>query len=315
MTDVQPDPQKNRIDLYYLFDATMSNPNGDPDSLNWPRIDPETMRGLVTDTCIKRKIRDYVALTREGQAGYDIYVKQKGILHDSHRRAYQAVGASVEPKTKGPKKFEADSATLARDWMCKNFFDVRTFGAVMSTGVNAGQVRGPVQFDIAKTFDPVAVLDVAGVRVAANEARDFRGEDLSAGDDTSLRDSRRNSRMYRHSRIRYGLYEMHGYITPAFARQTGFSQEDLAILIESLQNLFAFDRSRVRPNMVARQLILFDHASTIGNAQAYKLFDKIQVKLRNDRQNAPITGYHDYEITMPDLDKLPPDVRMHTYLG
>ncbi len=278
---------ENRYDFEFLFDVVNGNPNGDPDAGNLPRLDPETSLGLVTDVCLKRKIRNYVELIKENAAPYEIYVREKAILNQQIERAHEAVG-EVDKK--------ADKTRLARDWMCKNFFDVRTFGAVMSTGLNCGQVRGPVQFTFARSIDQITPLDVSITRMAvATEAE----AEKQGGD---------NRTMGRKSIVPYGLYLCHGFVSAPLAAQTGFSDEDLDLLWEALGNMFDHDRSAARGEMAARGLIVFKHDSKIGNAPAHALFERVNV-VRTGDESAPPRSFADYAVTVDD-SKLPDGVEI-----
>ncbi len=248
----------NKIDFILLFDALDANPNGDPDGGNLPRIDAETGHGLVTDVCLKRKIRNYVQLTRGCEPPYDIYVKEKAILNDQHERAYKAL--SLDEK-------DATAATLAKKWMCANFYDIRTFGAVMTTGVNCGQVRGPVQLSFARSLDPVTQLEYAVTRCAVTTQKEAIAQ---KGD---------NRTMGRKFTVPYALYSAKGVVNPFLAEQTGFCEADLELLVESLTHLFDFDASAARPagSMAVRKLIFFRHSSQLGNAPAHKLYEAIKI--------------------------------------
>lgn len=248
----------NKIDFILLFDALDANPNGDPDGGNLPRIDAETGHGLVTDVCLKRKIRNYVQLTRGCEPPYDIYVKEKAILNDQHERAYKAL--SLDEK-------DATAATQAKKWMCANFYDIRTFGAVMTTGVNCGQVRGPVQLSFARSLDPVTQLEYAVTRCAVTTQKEAIAQ---KGD---------NRTMGRKFTVPYALYSAKGVVNPFLAEQTGFGEADLELLVESLTHLFDFDASAARPagSMAVRKLIFFRHSSQLGNAPAHKLYEAIKI--------------------------------------
>lgn len=248
----------NKIDFILLFDALDANPNGDPDGGNLPRIDAETGHGLVTDVCLKRKVRNYVQLTRACEPSYDIYVKEKAILNDQHDRAYKAL--SLDEK-------DASAAEQARKWMCTNFYDIRTFGAVMTTGVNCGQVRGPVQLSFARSLDPVTQLEYAVTRCAVTTQKEAIAQ---KGD---------NRTMGRKFTVPYALYMAKGVVNPFLAEQTGFGDTDLELLIEALTHLFDFDASAARPagSMAVRKLILFRHSSQLGNAPAHKLYESLKI--------------------------------------
>lgn len=268
----------NKIDFILLFDTTDANPNGDPDGGNMPRIDAETGHGLVTDVCLKRKIRNFVQLTRKNEPPYEIYVKEKAILTEQQSKAYAAV--------------ENASVSSARDWMCRNFFDIRTFGAVMSLKeANCGQVRGPVQLSFARSISPIAQLEYAITRCAVATAKEAEAQ---GGD---------NRTMGRKFTVPYGLYMAKGTVNPFLAEQTGFGDADLKLLIEALTHMFDFDASAARPagSMAVRKLILFRHDSQLGNAPAHKLYECLQVKLK-DGVEIP-RSIADYDITLSPAPK------------
>ena len=261
---------ENRYDFVLLFDVKDGNPNGDPDAGNLPRVDAETGRGLVTDVSLKRKVRNYVGMVKMEQPPFEIYVKEKAILNKQHERAYEAIGASDLIKGDNKKRKGGDKVDEARDWMCKNFYDVRTFGAVMSTGVNCGQVRGPVQLTFARSVDPIVAQEHSITRMAvATEAEAAKQE----GD---------NRTMGRKHTVPYGLYVAHGFVSAHLATQTDFSETDLDLLWESLANMFEHDRSAARGEMATRGLYVFKHDSQLGNAPAHDLFARIQPKLKED---------------------------------
>lgn len=275
---------KNKIDFVYVFDVQDGNPNGDPDAGNLPRIDAETGEGLVTDVCIKRKVRNYVQVakrTEEGQEeGYDIFIKEKAVLNDEIDKAHD------DSEVKAAK----DKTAAARKFMCKNYYDIRTFGAVMSTGKNAGQVRGPIQITFARSVDPIATAEHSITRVAVatpKEAENQKGE---------------NHTMGRKATIPYGLYVCHGFISANLAKQTGFSEDDLNLFFEALKNMFDIDRSAARGLMSAQKLIVFRHDSELGNAPANKLFDLVQIEKTTD---AAPRSFKDYKVT---IDKAPSGV-------
>lgn len=280
---------QNRYEFVYLFDVANGNPNGDPDAGNLPRLDPETNRGLVTDVALKRKIRNYVALEKEGAPGYGIYMQERSILNNQHKQAYAALG--IEHEAKKLPKDEAKARELTA-WMCANFFDVRTFGAVMTTEVNAGQVRGPVQLAFATSIEPVVPLEVSITRVAVTNEKDLEKERT----------------MGRKHILPYGLYRAHGFISAKLAERTGFSEDDLALLWRSLINLFEHDRSAARGEMAARRLIAFKHAHPMGNAPAHALFDRVVVT-RNGDGDAPARSFSDYSVGI-DRDGLPDGVEI-----
>jgi len=275
----------HRYDFVLLFDVKDGNPNGDPDAGNLPRMDAETGNGLVTDVCLKRKVRNYVGLTRNETPPYEIYVKEKAVLNKQHERAYEGIGKAALLKGDDKKRKGGDAVEEARQWMCKNFFDVRTFGAVMSTGVNCGQVRGPVQLTFARSVSPVVALEHSITRMAvATEAE----AEKQQGD---------NRTMGRKFTIPYGLYRAHGFVSAHLAKQTGFSVDDLKLLWESLANMFDHDRSAARGEMTTRGLYVFKHEGELGDAPAHSLFDLVQVK-QND-PDAPARGFADFTVAAP----------------
>lgn len=268
----------NRIDFVYVFDVQDGNPNGDPDAGNLPRVDAETGMGLVTDVCLKRKVRNYVQVAKGLSEGYDIFIKEKAVLNDEIDKAYD------DSVVKGVKDAKGKTAA-ARRFMCKNYYDIRTFGAVMSTGKNAGQVRGPIQLTFARSVDPVATAEHSITRVAVatqKEAENQKGE---------------NHTMGRKATIPYGLYVCHGFVSANLAKQTGFSEEDLQLFFEALKNMFDADRSAARGLMSAQKLIVFRHDSELGNAPANKLFDL--VKIEKVTESAP-RSFRDYKVTIEE---------------
>lgn len=267
----------HRYEFVYLFDVTNGNPNGDPDAGNLPRLDPETNKGLVTDVALKRKIRNYVALEKEGAPGFAIYMQEKSVLNNQHKQAYEALG--IEPEAKKLPRDEAKARELTA-WMCKNFFDVRTFGAVMTTEVNAGQVRGPVQLAFASSVEPVLPLEVAITRVAVTNEKDLEKERT----------------MGRKHILPYGLYRAHGFISAKLAERTGFSDEDLQLFWRALGNLFEHDHSAARGEMSARKLIVFEHENPMGNAPAHVLFDKVKVVRADGSANGPARSFSDFVV-------------------
>ncbi|MBT9449745.1 type I-C CRISPR-associated protein Cas7/Csd2 [Akkermansia glycaniphila] len=267
----------NKIDFVLIYDALDANPNGDPDAGNMPRVDVESGHGLVTDVCLKRKIRNFVQLTRDGQPGCDIYVREKAILNNQNERAYQ--GIKKEAKN-------ADQAVKdeARAWMCQNFFDIRAFGAVMTTDVNCGQVRGPVQLSFSRSVDPVFSAEYAVTRCAVTTVKEAENQ---KGD---------NRTMGRKYTIPYAVYTTRGCVNPFLAAQTGFNESDWELLKESLVHLFDFDASAARPagSMAVRKLIVFKHESQLGNAPAHKLYDAVKI-VRKEGIDAP-RSIEDYDI-------------------
>jgi len=272
----------NRIDFTYLFDVADGNPNGNPDAGNMPRQDAETGQGLVTDVCIKRKTRNYVETTRGSQPGYAIHVREKAILNVHQEEAYKTLGLDTA-------KEDQASADAGRAWMCKTYYDVRTFGAVMTTGTkglraNCGQVRGPVQLTFGRSIDPIVVEDhcITRVAVTSQEEADKQGGD--------------NRMMGRKYTVPYALYCMHGFVNPFLAVQTGFSEADLELFWEALKNGFELDRSAARGLMSCQKLILCEHDSELGNAPAHKLFDLVKIQKRSEVPR----GFTDYEVNIGD---------------
>jgi len=263
-----------RHDFVLLFDVTDGNPNGDPDGGNLPRTDPETMQGLVTDVCLKRKIRNYVDFKCGEDETTKIYIQDQGVaLNDMNARAYTALGM----KSTGTKQ-KRDDVNKARDWMCQNFFDIRMFGAVMTTGVNCGQVRGPVQLTFARSVDPVMPLDVAITRIAITKPEDAA---VVVGDDGQEESGKgKTTEIGRKALIPYGLYVAHGFYSPAFAEKTGVTSADLELFWEALVKMWELDRSASRGMMAPRGLYVFSHDNKLGRAPAHKLFERIQVKLK-----------------------------------
>ncbi len=291
---------QSRYDFVLLFDVKDGNPNGDPDAGNLPRVDAETGRGLVTDVCLKRKVRNYVGLLKGEQPPYEIYVKEKAILNKTHERAYVEIGAGDELKGDDKKrKGSGETVDKARHWMCANFYDVRTFGAVMSTGVNCGQVRGPVQMTFARSVDPIVASEHSITRMAVTTAKE--AEDQS-GD---------NRTMGRKFTVPYGLYVAHGFVSAPLAEQTGFSDDDMQLLLEALTNMFEHDRSAARGEMTTRGLYVFKHESKLGSAQAHTLFERVKVELHS---STPARSFADYRVTVDDSN-LPSGVSLQKIVG
>jgi CRISPR-associated protein Csd2 len=265
----------NRYDFVLLFDVTRGNPNGDPDAGNLPRLDAETNHGLVSDVSLKRKIRNFVELAFTGAEGKHIYVQEGAILNEKHRQAYKALRPDDAKAAKDAKlnpKDDAEARALTA-FMCGNFFDVRTFGAVMSTGINCGQVRGPVQMCFAQSIEPIVPQEITITRMAAtNEAEKKQKAD---GDDSSDRTDNRT--MGRKHIVPYGLYRAHGFISAKLAERTGFGEDDLEVLFTALEQMFEHDHAAARGEMTTRKLIVFKHDSALGNAAAHKLFDRVKV--------------------------------------
>lgn len=292
----------HRYEFVYLFDITNGNPNGDPDAGNLPRLDPETNCGLVTDVCLKRKIRNFVSLDKEDAPGYAIYMQEKTILNQQHQKAWEALGIPPDAKEQYKKlpREEAKARELTA-WMCSNFFDVRTFGAVMTTGVNAGQVRGPVQIAFATSIDPVVPLEISITRMAVTTEKEAEAQ---SGD---------NRTMGRKHIIPYGLYRAHGFISAKLAERTGFSDHDLQLLWQALINMFEHDRSAARGEMAARKLIVFEHDSAMGNAPAHVLFDTVKVRHANGMADAAPRQFADYCVEI-DRAAVPSGVTIHEML-
>lgn len=290
------EPIRNRYDFVVLYDVENGNPNGDPDAGNMPRIDPETGLGLVTDVCLKRKIRNYVEAAKEprdedtapeGAQGYKIYIKDTVPLEQSDRSAVTYFGID---DIKEAKKKDPDIDRKIRDFMCRNFFDIRTFGAVMTTFVkgalNCGQVRGPVQIGFSHSIDPIAPQEVTITRVAITTMKDAANKKTEMG---------------RKYIVPYALYQAEGYISANLARKvTGFSEDDLELFWNAVINMFENDHSAARGNMAVRELIVFRHDSKLGNAPAYKLFDRIHVSRKDSTK--PARSYEDYEVTVDTSD-------------
>jgi CRISPR-associated protein Csd2 len=283
MTSIQ-----NRYEFVYLFDVENGNPNGDPDAGNLPRIDPETSHGLVTDVCLKRKIRNYIEISKENAAGWHIYVKEKAVLNRNNTLAYKALGIESEAKKLPKDEQKAHDLTA---WMCANFFDVRAFGAVMTTEVNCGQVRGPVQINFATSIDAIMPNEISITRMAVTNEKDLEKERT----------------MGRKSIVPYGLYRAEGYISAHYAEKTGFSEEDIEVLWESLINMYDHDHSAARGKMNARKLFVFKHATALGNAPAHKLFDLISVKKKV--MEGPARAFTDYQIAV-NKDGKPENVEL-----
>lgn len=266
----------NRYEFVLLFDVENGNPNGDPDAGNTPRVDPETGHGLVTDVCLKRKIRNHVALTKEGASGFKIYIQEKAVLNRTNEEAYKAFELKSEAK-KLPKNIE--DAQKVTGWMCANFFDIRAFGAVMTTEVNCGQVRGPIQLAFAKSVESIMPQEISITRMAVTNEKDLEKERT----------------MGRKHIVPYGLYVAHGFVSAALAEKTGFSGDDLELLWDALINMFEHDRSAARGLMSSRKLFVFKHENKMGNAPAHKLFDLIDIQ-RAEGSTGPARSFKDYAV-------------------
>ena len=289
----------NRYDFVLLFDVKDGNPNGDPDAGNLPRMDAESGRGLVTDVCLKRKVRNFVGLVKGEQPPFEIYVKEKAVLNNQHKRAYVGIGKPELLEGDDKKRKGGDAVDEARQWMCRNFYDVRAFGAVMSTGINCGQVRGPIQLTFARSIDPVVALEHSITRMAvATEAE----AEKQSGD---------NRTMGRKFTIPYGLYAAHGFVSSFLAKQTGFDENDLELLWQALAQMFEHDRSAARGEMTTRGLCVFKHDSELGNAPAHNLFDLIQVKKNSEE---PARDFADYTVLVKEAD-IPAGVSLQRKVG
>lgn len=290
---------KNRYEFVVLFDVENGNPNGDPDAGNMPRIDPESGYGLVTDVCLKRKIRNYVEMVKEEEEGYKIYIKENVPLNRSDKSAFEYLGIDGE-KIKDLKKNDPEADVKIRDFMCRNFYDIRTFGAVMTTFVkahlNCGQVRGPVQMGFARSVDPIVSQEVTITRVAITTEEDAVDKDTEMG---------------RKNIVPYGLYRAEGYISANLARKvTGFSEEDLELLWEAIINMFEHDHSAARGKMAVRELIVFKHSKELGDCPAYKLFDAVEVKRKDDVEFARKYGDYSVEVLKEQIPETVEVIRM-----
>ena len=282
---------KKRYDFVLFFDVKDGNPNGDPDAGNLPRIDAETGMGLVTDVCLKRKVRNYVQVTQQTE-GYDIFIKEKAILNDSLEAAYEKLGIDLKKTPKDPEdgkkrnvegKAQGGEVDKGRKFMCEHYYDVRAFGAVMSTGPNAGQVRGPIQLTFARSIEPVVALEHSITRMAVATREEAEAQ---SGD---------NRTMGRKYTIPYGLYRTHGFVSAHLAAQTGFSQEDLELFWKALQEMFEHDHSAARGLMSTRRLVVFEHATALGNRPAQELFARVTARRKN---KDPARDFSDYEILL-----------------
>ncbi|MDI6808745.1 MAG: type I-C CRISPR-associated protein Cas7/Csd2 [Candidatus Eisenbacteria bacterium] len=305
----------NRCDFVLFFDVKDGNPNGDPDAGNLPRVDPETGHGLVTDVCLKRKVRNYVMLSKSEDEGFDIFVKEKGILNQEIERSYtssdkvkEAVRAwQVWRKDKKNQEPERHYEDVAKEWMCENYYDIRAFGAVMSTGddkedeeskskirMTAGQVRGPIQLTFARSVDQIVTLEHGITRMAVTNERDLEKERT----------------MGRKFTVPYGLYRCHGFVSAPFAAQTGFSDDDLSLFWKALLEMFEHDHSAARGQMATRKLVAFKHDSELGNAPAHKLFDMVKAEAKTK----PVRDFGDYRISVPSQSDMPKGVTLEVKL-
>jgi CRISPR-associated protein Csd2 len=308
----------NRYDFVLLFDVSKGNPNGDPDAGNLPRLDPETNHGLVSDVSLKRKIRNYVELSKNGEADFNIYVREGAILNEQHRKAYLSERPD-DPKVAKDAKLnpkDDEEADRLRSFMCKNFFDVRSFGAVMSTGINCGQVRGPVQITFAHSVEPIVPQEISITRMAATTGAEKKK--LTEGSEES-NDRVDNRTMGRKYIVPYGLYRAHGFISAKLAERTGFSEGDLKLLRDAVVDMFEHDHSAARGEMTTRKAIAFKHANALGNAPAHQLFERVKVGRNIDGEFRPIDrrldnhpparAFSDYAIQI-DRDGLPDGVEI-----
>jgi CRISPR-associated protein Csd2 len=281
-------PITSRYDFVYLFDCKDGNPNGDPDAANSPRVDPQDMHGLVSDVCLKRKVRNFVQIAKPDTEGYDIFVQQGTALNDHIQRVHDDLGHKLNAKTGATRA----QVVPARAKMCARYYDVRTFGAVMSTGVNAGQVRGPVQVSFSRSIDPVLPLDVSITRMAVAEAKDAESP---------------NQTMGRKNLIPYGLYRCHGFISAHLAKDTLFTAADLELFWQALAMMFDHDRSASRGTMAPQALLVFEHATPLGNAPAHKLFERIKIAAKPGVTVA--RDFSDYDLTFDGkpIDATKPD--------
>jgi CRISPR-associated protein Csd2 len=308
----------NRYDFVLLFDVLRGNPNGDPDAGNLPRLDPETNHGLVSDVSLKRKVRNYIEFAKNGAAGFNIYVQEGAILNEQHRKAYLAERPGEEKAIKDAKlnPKNDDEAIRLRDFMCRNFFDVRAFGAVMSTGINAGQVRGPVQMTFGRSVEPIVPQEISITRMAATNEAEKKQRSEGQEESNDRIDNRTMGRKYI---VPYGLYRSHGFISAKLAERTGFSDADLDALREALASMFEHDRSAARGEMAMRKAIAFKHANALGNAPAHALFERVKVgrnvegefrKIDRRLDNLPpAREFADYMIEI-DRGRLPEGVEM-----
>jgi CRISPR-associated protein Csd2 len=305
---VSSKPVSKRYDFVLLFDVIDGNPNGDPDAGNLPRLDPQSLQGLVTDGCLKRKIRNAIAVIGNDQPGKELYfqtqdaVYERRILNAQHQRAYDAEGLKTDDKD---SKRKADNTAKARKWMCMNFYDIRAFGAVMTTGVNCGQVRGPVQLTFARSIDPIVPLEFSITRKSVTTEEEAKKQADKDGSITGT--------MGRKNTVPYGLYRCHGFVNPFLANDTGFTDDDLMLLWEALKGvMWEIDRSASRGLMCTRGLFVFEHESKLGNAPAHELFDRIQVPPLS-AEKAP-RSFCEYQVEVNDKE-LPVGVTLHRLVG
>lgn len=287
---------ENRYDFVILFDVKDGNPNGDPDAGNLPRLDAETNHGLVSDVSLKRKVRNYVELAKGGIPPYAIFIKEKAVLNRTIEEAYTKVGVEFKPtqnESEKGKNITPEKRDDARRYLCQNYYDIRTFGAVMSTGANAGQVRGPVQLTFGRSIDPIVSLEHSITRMAVTTEKE------------AVRQEGDNRTMGRKFTVPYGLYRAYGFVSASLANQTGFSESDLELFWNALERMFDHDRSSSRGLMSTRKLIVFKHSSKLGNAQSQSLFDAVRIS-RNSR-DSPVRDFSDYSVSVSH-ENVPKDV-------
>jgi CRISPR-associated protein Csd2 len=278
------EPIENRYDFLILFDVKDGNPNGDPDAGNLPRLDAETGNGLITDVSIKRKIRNFVQVKKNNEPPFRIFIQEKAILNNTIKESFKAIGLNVDDQKDLKDKINQQDRDLAKKFLCQNFYDIRTFGAVLSVGLNAGQVRGPVQFTFARSVDPIVSLEHSITRIAVTTEKE------------SLEQKGENRTMGRKFTVPYGLYRAYGFVSAPLAKQTGFSATDLELLWDSLENMFDLDRSASRGMMSTRKLVIFKHSTKLGDLSAQSLFDSVSVKKLN--QEKPARDFTDYTVSI-----------------
>ena len=305
-------PIDRRYDFVLLFDVLDGNPNGDPDGGNMPRIDPQSLQGLVTDVCIKRKIRNAISIIGEGKEGMELYFQTQDaayehrILNNQHQRAFTDLKLESKPKKGDPGKEKSEATNRARQWMCQNFYDIRAFGAVMTTGVNCGQVRGPVQITFSRSIDPILPLDFSITRKSVTKPEEAQKQVEEKGSITGT--------MGRKNTVPYGLYRCHGFVNPYLARDTKFTPADLELLWQALSGvMWDIDRSASRGLMATRGLYVFEHSSMLGNEAAHKLFERIVVTPRG--ADAAPRSFADYGKIIPNTEGMPEGVTLHTKVG
>ena len=304
MTDTVYTDISRRHDFVLLFEVTDGNPNGDPDAGNLPRVDPETMQGLVTDVSLKRKVRDWVDAFSGDESRFKIYVQSGEALNAKHQRAYDDLGM----QSTGTRQNRAE-VDRARGWMCRNFYDIRLFGAVMTTGVNCGQVRGPVQMTFARSVDPIIPLDLSITRIAVTRVEDA---EVEVSDEDGTGQGGKQTEMGRKALVPYGLYRAHGFFNPHFAAQTGVDEEDMVMFWRALLNMWDLDRSSSRGLMACRGLYVFTHDSRLGNAPAHVLFERVSISARDGVTAA--RSFRDYDVQL-DMSDMPDGVGLTRLVG